>query len=132
MPRLYRESPLNSIWEGSGNINALDVLRIVHKQPECLEALRAEIAPALGDARIASAVRELERDLRDEGALDERARSIAERLALLWQASLLVQHAPDAVHEAFVASRIAGKWGRTLGTLPPGLALRAIVDRAAP
>jgi putative acyl-CoA dehydrogenase len=132
LPRLYRESPLNSIWEGSGSINALDVLRIVQKQPECLEALRSEIAPALGDARIAAAARTLENDLRDAPALEVRARSIAERLALLWQASLLLQHAPPAVAEAFVVSRVAGNWGRTLGTLPAGLALREIVDRAAP
>ena len=132
MPRLYRESPVNSIWEGSGNINALDVLRVVRKEPACLEALRDEIAPALGTRASPRAARDLERDLRDESALDARARSIAERLALLWQASLLVQHAPAAVHEAFVESRIAGNWGRTLGTLPAGLALRAIVERAAP
>jgi putative acyl-CoA dehydrogenase len=132
MPRLYRESPLNSIWEGSGNINALDVLRIVQKQPESLEALRAEIAPALGDPRMAAAARVLEAELRDAAALEVRARFIAERLALLWQASLLLQFAPNAVSDAFVVSRVAGDWGRTLGTLPAGTALRAIVDRAAP
>jgi putative acyl-CoA dehydrogenase len=132
LPRLYRESPLNSIWEGSGNINALDVLRIVQKQPESLEALRAEIAPALGDPRMAAAARVLEAELRDAAAFEARARFIAERLALLWQASLLLQHAPHAVSDAFVVSRIAGDWGRTLGTLPAGTALRAIVDRAAP
>jgi putative acyl-CoA dehydrogenase len=132
LPRLYRESPLNSIWEGSGNINALDVLRILQKQPESLEALRVEIAPALGDPRMSAAVRVLEAELRDAAGLEVRARFIAERLALLWQASLLLQHAPSAVSDAFVASRIAGDWGRTLGTLPAGTALRAIVDRAAP
>jgi putative acyl-CoA dehydrogenase len=132
LPRLYRESPLNSIWEGSGNINALDVLRIVQKQPESLEALRAEIAPTLGDPRMAAAARVLEAELRDTAGLEVRARFIAERLALLWQASLLLQHAPHAVSDAFVVSRIAGDCGRTLGTLPDGIALRAIVDRAAP
>jgi putative acyl-CoA dehydrogenase len=132
LPRLYRESPLNSIWEGSGNINALDVLRIVRKQPESLEALRAEIAPALGDPRMAAAARALEAELRDTAALEVRARFIAERLALLWQASLLLQHAPHAVSDAFVVSRVARDWGRTLGTLPAGTAMRAIVDRAAP
>jgi putative acyl-CoA dehydrogenase len=132
LPRLFRESPLNSIWEGSGNINALDILRILGKQPESLEALRAELAPALFDARIAAVAKSVESDLRDAASLEVRARSIAERLALLWQASLLVQHAPSDVADAFVASRIAGDWGRTLGTLPAGLALRAIVERAAP
>ena len=131
MPRLYREAPLNSIWEGSGNINALDVLRIVAKAPEALAAWRFEIAPALGDASVAAALRELEADLRDPSSLESRARSAAERLALLWQASLLLQHAPSAVAEAFVASRIRGEWGRTLGTLR-GADLRAIVERASP
>ena len=120
LPRLYRESPLNSIWEGSGNINALDVLRIVQKQPESLEALRAEIAPTLGDPRMAAAARALEAELRDTADLEVRGRFVAERLALLWQASLLLQHAPHAVSDAFVVSRIAGDWGRTLGTLPAG------------
>jgi putative acyl-CoA dehydrogenase len=131
LPRLYREAPLNSIWEGSGNINALDVLRILQKQPESFEALREEIEPALAEPRIASAFRELENDLRDTGALEVRARSVAERMALLWQASLLVRHAPEPVADAFVASRIAGSHGATLGTLPGNAALREIVERAA-
>lgn len=133
LPRLYRESPLNSIWEGSGNINALDVLRIAQKQPEALDALRAEIAPALSDTHVATAAARLERDLRsDPGTLEARARDIAERMALLWQAALLVQHAPAAVADAFVRSRIAGERGGTLGTLPAGVALREIVERASP
>jgi putative acyl-CoA dehydrogenase len=132
MPRLYREAPLNSIWEGSGNINALDVLRIVQKQPEALEALRAEIAPGLGEPRVAAEAARLERDLRDPATLESSARSIAERMALLWQASLLIAHAPAAVADAFVAGRLGETRGRTLGTLPGGAALREIVDRAGP
>jgi putative acyl-CoA dehydrogenase len=132
MPRLYRESPLNSIWEGSGNINALDVLRIVAKQPGAFEALRSEIAPARGDSRIAAEAGRLERDLRDAASMEVRARSLAERMALLWQASLLLQHAPNEVADAFVASRIAGSWGRTLGTLGSATAMRSIVERASP
>jgi putative acyl-CoA dehydrogenase len=130
MPRLYREAPLNSIWEGSGNINALDLLRILLKQPAAFAAWRDEIAPALGEPRIAAELARLERDLRD--ASEDRARRLSERMALLWQAALLVQYAPAEVSDAFIASRIDGDWGRALGTLPRTVALRAIVDRASP
>jgi putative acyl-CoA dehydrogenase len=132
MPRLYREAPLNSIWEGSGNINALDVLRIVKKQPEALAAWRSEIEPALPETRIAAEAQRLERALRDANELEGQARWIAERMALLWQAALLVRYAPTHVADAFVASRIGGESGHTPGTLPRGVALRAIIDRAAP
>ncbi|HEY1976251.1 MAG TPA: acyl-CoA dehydrogenase family protein [Candidatus Baltobacteraceae bacterium] len=131
MPRLYREAPVNSIWEGSGNINALDVLRIVRKQPESLAALRAEIEPVADDPRVAAELSALERDVSDVSALEVRARSVAERLALLWQASLLVQHAPQAVADAFVESRL-GRGGRTMGTLNATAAVREIVERASP
>lgn len=132
MPRLYREAPVNSIWEGSGSIIALDVLRIIRKSPEAIDALRAEIAPALGDSRIAEAALDLEMQLKDHHQLDTRARTIVERMAVLWQAALLVQHAPNAIADAFIASRVVGRWGRTLGTLPAELPLRTILDRAAP
>ncbi|HKE37982.1 MAG TPA: acyl-CoA dehydrogenase family protein [Candidatus Baltobacteraceae bacterium] len=132
MPRLYREAPVNSIWEGSGNINALDVLRIVRKQPESLAALRAEIEPVTSDARIRAALTQLERDVADVATLESRARSVTERLALLWQASLLMQHAPPAVSDAFVESRIATNGGRTMGTLPASVDVRSIVERASP
>ena len=132
MPRLYREAPVNSIWEGSGNINALDVLRIVRKQPESLAALRAEIEPVAGDARIRAELIALERDVADDSALETRARSVAERLALLWQASLLLQHAPHAVSDAFVESRLGMRAGRTMGTLHSSSAVRDIVERASP
>ncbi len=131
MPRLYREAPLNSIWEGSGNVNALDVLRVLRKQPEALAALRDEIA-ACGEPRVVRAAGSLATELRDAGGDESQARRAAERLTLLWQAALLARHAPAAVAGAFVASRIEGDWGRTLGTLPRGCALRDIVDRAAP
>jgi len=132
MPRLYREAPLNSIWEGSGNINALDVLRVLRRQPESLTAWYAEIEPACSEPRIERELLDLVRDLSDAEPNEARSREIAERLALLWQASLLVQYAPRGVADAFVASRIAGRCGRTLGTLPAGSELRAIVERAAP
>lgn len=132
LPRLYREAPLNSIWEGSGNINALDVLRSIRKQPESLEALRADIAPALSDPRVDAEAVALERALRDRDSLEAQARSIAERLALLWQAALLVSHAPNFVADAFVASRLGERRGRTIGTLARTTRLQAIVERASP
>jgi putative acyl-CoA dehydrogenase len=132
LPRLYREAPLNSIWEGSGNINALDVLRIMNKQPDALEAWRNEIEPALSQPRIAAEAQRLHRDLRDANELEGQARWIVERMALLWQAALLVRYAPTHVADGFVASRIGSGSGRTPGTLPRGVALRAIIDRAAP
>ena len=131
MPRLYREAPLNSIWEGSGNINALDVLRVVQKQPAAVEALFAELEPATHDPRIAQAVRKLRDDIADED-VEWRARALVERMATLWQASLLLESAPNYVSDGFIASRIGTDGGRTIGTLPIKTALRAIVDRAAP
>ncbi len=132
MPRLYRETPLNSIWEGSGNINALDVQRILRKQPASLAAWHDEIAPAMNDGRIGAAANALQKDL-DRCFSDEgRARELSERMAVLWQASLLLQHAPSFISDAFIASRIEARAGRTFGTLPAGTDLRAIVERAAP
>ncbi|MHB8145643.1 MAG: acyl-CoA dehydrogenase family protein [Vulcanimicrobiaceae bacterium] len=132
MPRLYREAPVNSLWEGSGSINALDVLRIARKQPEAIDAFRQELVPALSDPRIAAAARDLERDLLDRAALEVRVRSIVERMALLWQASLLMQHAPAAVSDAFIASRIVPQSCQGIGTLDASTDFTAIIDRAAP
>ncbi len=131
MPRLYREAPLNSIWEGSGNINALDVLRILRKQPEALAAWRDEIAPAMAEPRVAGAAKRIENELRAADLDEAQARSIAERMAQLWEAALLLSYAPPDVSDAFVSSRLGGEWGRVLGTLPRGAALQAIVERAA-
>jgi putative acyl-CoA dehydrogenase len=128
MPRLYREAPLNSVWEGSGNVNALDVLRAMAREPESVEAFFAEVALA-DDARITAATANLQKDL---GEADEvSARRLVERLAVVLQASLLVRHAPAEVSDAFCTSRLGGDWGMAFGTLPRGLDLRAIVDRAA-
>jgi putative acyl-CoA dehydrogenase len=132
MPRLYRETPLNSIWEGSGNINALDVQRVLRKQPESLTAWRDEIAPAMNDSRIGEPARALERDLDRIVSSETRARELSERLAVLWQASLLLQHAPSFVSDSFIASRVERRAGRSFGTLPDGVYLSAIVERAAP
>ena len=132
MARLYREAPLNSIWEGSGNVNALDVLRAIAKQPAVVDALLAEIALAAGaDRRLDAAARGLEAQLRgDEG--EWQARRLVERMALALQASLLVRSAPAAVADAFCASRLGGDWGRAFGTLPSGVDAQTIVARAGP
>ncbi|MGZ3517484.1 MAG: acyl-CoA dehydrogenase family protein [Vulcanimicrobiaceae bacterium] len=133
LPRLYREAPLNSIWEGSGNINALDVLRIVAKAPETFEAFRAEVEPALKEARLSGSLERLRRLSSTNGADAERgAREFVENVALLWQAALLVRHAPAEVSTAFVESRVGSNWGRSFGTLPRTVAFERIVERARP
>ncbi len=130
MPRLYREAPLNSIWEGSGNINALDVVRILSKQPETLEAYRAEIEPALSDVRMRTAMNELSALARDVSTAESHARLLVERMVLLWQAALLARDPGNPATEPFIESRVAGRWGRTLGTLTPSKEHAAIINRA--
>jgi putative acyl-CoA dehydrogenase len=133
MARLYREAPLNSIWEGSGNVNALDVLRALGRSPGAWEAFRTEIGLGLGaDARLDNAFAELETELADTSAIEVRARRLVERMALVLQGSLLVRSAPPYVADAFCASRLAGDWGHAFGTLAPGIDTAAIVDRATP
>ncbi|MBA2474642.1 MAG: acyl-CoA dehydrogenase family protein [Actinobacteria bacterium] len=129
--RLYRESPLNSIWEGTGNVNCLDVLRILAKTPAAREAFLAELAlSAGGDERLDRFVSGLAGALArpDEGS----ARRLVGALALALQGSLLVRHAPAAVADAFCASRLSGDGGLAFGTLPAGLELEAIVERHRP
>jgi putative acyl-CoA dehydrogenase len=131
MPRLYREAPLNSIWEGAGNINSLDVLRVLARQPESLDALLDEVAPArAAEPRLDRAAAAVERDL--AAADPAGARRLVERLAVLLQGALLVRHGHPAVADAFCASRVAGDRGAAFGTLPPGLDLATIVERATP
>jgi putative acyl-CoA dehydrogenase len=133
MPRLFRESPLNSIWEGSGNVAALDVLRAVAKEPEVVEAFRAEVSAAAGaDPRLDAALRRVQADLSDHDDLELRARRVVERLALVLQGALLVRHGHPAVADAFCASRLGGDHGRAFGTLPSGVDFAAIIARAAP
>jgi putative acyl-CoA dehydrogenase len=132
MPRLYREAPLNSIWEGSGNVIALDVLRALARQPESAAAFLAEVATAAGgDSRLDSAVKRLRGELRDPVDAERRARRVASLMALCLQGSLLVRYAPAAVADAFCATRLDGDWGYVLGTLPASAHAAAIVDRAA-
>ncbi|HXA60197.1 MAG TPA: acyl-CoA dehydrogenase family protein [Streptosporangiaceae bacterium] len=133
MPRLLRESPLNGIWEGSGNVAALDVLRAVVREPQTLEAFFTEVELASGaDARLDAAVRQVKDSLTDVATIELRARRVVEDLALVLQASLLVRHGHPAVSDAFCASRLGGDWGHAYGTLPPGLELGTIIERATP
>jgi putative acyl-CoA dehydrogenase len=133
MPRLYREAPLASIWEGSGNVMALDVLRALARTPAALDAFLAEVDEAAGaDHRLDAFVAATRNELTDPEALESRARRVVERLALCLQGSLLVRHAPPAVADAFCAARLAGDAGLSYGTLPPGVDAKAIVDRHTP
>ncbi|HVL91415.1 MAG TPA: isovaleryl-CoA dehydrogenase [Actinomycetota bacterium] len=133
MPRLYREAPLNSIWEGSGNVICLDVLRAFAKTPGSLDAFFAEVSLAEGaDARLDAYVKDLRNELATPGDMESRARRLVERLALALQGSLLVRHSPPEIADAFSASRLAGDWGRAFGTLPSRLDLPVIVERATP
>ncbi|MET8140650.1 isovaleryl-CoA dehydrogenase [Sphaerisporangium sp. NPDC005288] len=131
MPRLFRESPLNGIWEGSGNVAALDVLRSMAKDPDNLDAFFGEVDLAKGaDSRLDAAVREAKDSLADPAALEHRGRRIVERVALVFQASLLVRHSPPAVADAFCASRLSPDRSLAYGGLPPGADLDAIIGRA--
>jgi putative acyl-CoA dehydrogenase len=133
MPRLYRDSPLNSIWEGSGNVAALDVLRAMVKEPDGLPAFLAECELAAGvDARLDAHIAAVKKDISslvDAGDTQYLGRRVVEDLALALQGSLLVRQAPPAVADAFCAGRL-GDGGRAFGTLPPGVDAETIVDRA--
>ena len=130
LPRLFRESPLNSIWEGSGNVNALDVLRALGREPETAEAFLAEVRLAAGaDARLDAATARLERELVDPD--EQGARRLLELLAVTLQGSLLVRHGAPEVADAFCASRL-DRPGGVYGTLPAGLELAAIAERHRP
>ncbi|MFD0412741.1 acyl-CoA dehydrogenase family protein [Streptomyces sp. NPDC127108] len=132
MPRLLREAPLNSIWEGSGNVQALDVLRALQREPEALAAFLEEVGAARGaDHRLDGAIKDLLTDLADMNGVEARARRLVERMALVLQGSLLVRHAPADVADVFCASRLGGDWGAAFGTLPHSLNLGAVVERAA-
>jgi putative acyl-CoA dehydrogenase len=129
MPRLLRDSPLNSIWEGSGNVSALDVLRALAREPEALPALLAECELARGGNGLLDA--QLDRLAALAPADPEfEARRVVGDLALALQASLLVRHAPAAVADAFCAARLEGAGGRVYGTLPAGVDAGAILERA--
>jgi putative acyl-CoA dehydrogenase len=133
MPRLYRQQPLQSIWEGSGNVICLDVLRALHRSPETLDEFMAECRGAAGaEPALDDWVDALERELRDPDERETRARRLVERLALALQASLLVRYGDPAVADAFCASRLADDRDLAFGTLPAGVDAAAIVERHRP
>lgn len=133
MPRLLREAPLNSIWEGSGNVQALDVLRALQREPQALNAFLQEVGRARGaDHRLDGAIKDMLTELADLNGIEARARRLVERMALVLQGSLLVRWAPPEVADAFCASRLGGDWGSAFGTLPHSLDLASIVERARP
>ncbi|MDP9139135.1 MAG: acyl-CoA dehydrogenase family protein [Pseudomonadota bacterium] len=128
MPRLYRQAPLNGIWEGSGNVICLDVLRTLEREPMAVEGLLAECAAAQGgDPRLDRAIAQLKAELADGSDRDLRARRITTRIAVVLQAALLVRHGPPAIAEAFCASRLEGDGGRAFGTLPAATAFDEII-----
>jgi putative acyl-CoA dehydrogenase len=132
LPRLYREAPLVSIWEGSGNVAALDTLRAMVREPAAIEAFFGELELAEGtDARYDDALALLRKDFSDADQLEYRARHVVERMAMLLQGSLLLRVGNPAVADAFVASRLARDWGVAYGTLPTGLDTATILERAA-
>ncbi len=130
MPRLYREAPLNGIWEGSGNVICLDVLRTLHREPQSLEAVMAEVRGAVGEhKRLGEHVRQLEQML-SAGELEARARELVQGLAVALQAALLVRHAPPAIADAFCRTRLVGEPPAVYGKLPMDVDVGAIIERA--
>jgi putative acyl-CoA dehydrogenase len=131
MPRLYRQSPLNGIWEGSGNVQCLDVLRALRTSPPAVEAFAAEVSMAAGgDPRLDEAAQALRKEFAAVG--EARARWTVERMALVLQGALLVRHGPPAVADAFCATRLAGEHGRAFGAVPDGIDTDGILARALP
>lgn len=131
LPRLYREAPVNSTWEGSGNVQCLDVLRALSKEPGVLDALFAELGDGHGDARLASFIGNLKASFADTQDIQYRARQLTENVAVALQAKLLLEAGNSVVSDAFIASRL-GDGGRVYGTLPRGVEVEALVARATP
>ena len=133
MPRLFRESPVNAIWEGSGNVQCLDTLRALQKEPDTLEAFFREAAEAKGaDRRFDAFLTRLKDDFTDISDFQYRARNLVDRMAIAMQASLLLRHSTPAVADAFCASRLENHGGMNYGNLPSGTDAKAIIKRATP
>jgi putative acyl-CoA dehydrogenase len=131
LPRLYREAPLMGIWEGSGNVSALDTLRAMTTRPESVEVLFDDLGQAAGsDPRLDAHIAGLKQQLGELETIEFRARKVAEDIALAMQGALLVRHGHPAVAEAFLATRLAGQRGGAYGTLPAGLDVAPILERA--
>jgi putative acyl-CoA dehydrogenase len=133
MPRLFRESPVNAIWEGSGNVQCLDALRAIRKTPAVVQAYFDEVARSRGGhASLDRHIGELRGELRDGADIEYRARDLVDRMAAILQAALLVQHAPGWVADAFCRSRLDGVGHHQFGALPAGVEFGRIIERAMP
>jgi putative acyl-CoA dehydrogenase len=133
LPRLYREAPLNSIWEGSGNVNALDVLRAMQREPESVDAYFAEVEQARGtDARLDRAITDLKKEITSSNEIESGARRIVEHMALSLEASLMLRHGDGAAAAIFCDSRLGGEWGHTFGTLRASPELKSVIERHRP
>ena len=133
MPLLYREAPVNSVWEGSGNVNALDLLRAMSKEAGTVDALLSELGTASGaNSYYDASLKELLNELSDLSGLEYRARRLSSRIAVLLQAAQLIKYAPPGIADAFAVSRLGRDEGGQFGTLPPGLELDVILERATP
>ncbi len=131
LPRLYREAPVNSIWEGSGNVQCLDVLRALSKEPGVLDALFAELGDGHGDPRLGRHIEGLKVAFRNTEDIQYRARQLTEDVAVALQAKLLLEAGNAEVSDAFIASRLEGR-GHAYGTLPRGLDIGTVLARSAP
>jgi putative acyl-CoA dehydrogenase len=133
LPRLFRESPVNAIWEGSGNVIALDLLRAMASAPEAVKVFLTEVDGTRGtEPRLDAALDRVRRSIEDLSDPEGEARRLIEQLALAWGGALVVANGVPAVADAFVRSRLEGDWGTLFGTLPPGLAIGSIAGRAVP
>lgn len=131
MPRLYRESPLMSIWEGSGNVAALDALRAMGRQPETVQAYFDEVNRSRGEnPRLDDAIDRVGKELSDLSDIEYRARRVVELMALVLQGAQLVRHGHPAIADAFCATRLGDDWGIAFGTLPVGVDTGPIIERA--
>ena len=132
LPRLYREAPVNSTWEGSGNVQCLDVLRALSKEPGVLEALFIELGNGHGDRHLARHIEQLKSAFMDTQDIQYRARQLTEDIAVALQAKLLLEAGNAAVSDGFIASRLSDSSGRAYGALPRGVDVAAIVARSTP
>ncbi|HEV8597309.1 MAG TPA: acyl-CoA dehydrogenase family protein, partial [Candidatus Dormibacteraeota bacterium] len=131
LPRLYREAPLNSIWEGSGNVNALDVLRAVQREPDSLTSYLVEVKAAR-DARLERALGDVEKEIANPSELESRARLVVEKMAVALQASLMLRYGDPAAAELFCDSRLAADRGLTFGALRTRPELKSVIERHRP
>tara|TARA_Y100001968_G_scaffold210599_1_gene193795 strand:- start:4093 stop:4827 length:735 start_codon:yes stop_codon:yes gene_type:complete len=131
LPRLYREAPVNSIWEGSGNVQCLDVLRALSKEPGVLDVLFAELGDGHGSSALKQRIERIKQQFADTDDIQYRARQLTEDVAIALQAKLLLEAGNSTVSDAFIASRL-GEHGQAYGTLPRGLDVEALVARSTP